>query len=196
MYNPAHFRETRPERLHEFLRSHPLALLVTTDLQASHIPVLLDEEAGTLRGHLARANAHWKSLHGADVLAVFSGPSQYISPSWYPSKAEHGKVVPTWNYVTVHVRGRCTVHEDPEWLRPMLHQLTDRNEASVGERWSVSDAPEDYIRGLLAAIVGIEIRIDSMEGKWKASQNRSAEDREGVAAGVRALAYKSDVSTS
>jgi transcriptional regulator len=184
MYNASHFRESNPELLYGFIRDNPLALLVTPDLQATHLPVLLDEARGCLRAHMARANPHWKALNGASVLAVFGGPSHYISPSWYPTKREHGKVVPTWNYVTVHVRGLGTVHENADWLLPHLNELTDQNEGRISSEWKVADAPEDFIHAQAKAIVGLEIKIEEIDGKWKVSQNRPAEDQQGVIAAL------------
>lgn len=169
------------------IRRYPLATLVTggdAGLEANHLPMLFDPEPapfGTLRGHLARGNAQWKSPR-LDALAIFQGPQAYVSPSFYPSKAEHGKVVPTWNYAVVHAHGTLRVHDDPEWLRALVSTLTDVEEARFAEPWQVTDAPEDYIEGLLKAIVGIELPIARLEGKWKASQNRDEADRAGVAA--------------
>jgi transcriptional regulator len=187
MYTPSLFAETRPEILAAFVGENPLALIVTADLQASHLPVFFDEASMCLRAHLARANAHWKSLDGADVLAVFSGPSHYISPSWYASKQKDGKVVPTWNYAVVHVRGRASIHQDPAWFDSHLQELTGRNEPTVGSDWKVADAPADYVEGLKKMIVGVEIEIQSIEGKWKVSQNRPNEDRTGVIDALTAL---------
>jgi len=193
MYVPAFFREDRLEVLAGFMRDHPLAALITvgeSGLEANHVPLLYDPEPppfGTLRGHLARANLQWlhaRPEHGA--LAVFQGPQAYVSPSWYPSKAEHGRVVPTWNYAVVHARGELAVHEDREWLRGLVTRLTETHEAGFAHPWRVADAPTDYIDGLLNAIVGIELRIHKLEGKWKASQNRGEADRAGVALALAA----------
>ena len=141
--------------------------------------MLLGENA--LMGHLARANPHWKEyVAGTEALAIFSGPQHYISPGWYPSKAEHGKVVPTWNYVVVHVRGTLTFHEDAPWLKQNITALTDQQENAREDPWKVSDAPADFIDGLVKSIIGVQMTITSIEGKWKVSQNRSQEDREGV----------------
>lgn len=190
MYIPAHFREERPEALGELIRAYPLATLVTTGpdgIIANHVPLLLED--GRLLGHLARANPQWRDSNG-DVLAIFTGPDHYISPNWYPSKAEQGRVVPTWNYVAVHAYGKLLIHDDPAWLRALVTRLTDTHEAQLVRQWSVSDAPADYIDGLLKAIVGIEIRIERLEGKWKLSQNRPAEDRAGAAARLSELMAK------
>lgn len=192
MYEVAAFRETGIEVMHALIRAHPLATLVTASggvLEANHLPLLIDPEPapkGSLRGHVARANPLWRRLPEGDVLAVFQGPQGYVTPSWYPSKREHGQVVPTWNYAAVHVRGPLLVHDDPEWLRGLVSRLTDSQEAGRPQPWGVGDAPADYIERMLGAIVGIEIPVHSIEGKWKVSQNRQAADRAGVAAGLRA----------
>lgn len=192
MYLPASFRESRTERLHDLIRTHPLGLLVThgdRGLEASPIPFLLyaDEgEHGVLRAHMARANPHWQSLAGqAECLIVFQGPEGYVTPSWYPSKAETQKAVPTWNYATVQVWGRPSVTEDAAWLRRQLDDLTAFHESPRPRPWSVSDAPEDYVARQMKAIIGIEIPIRRIEGKWKMSQNKDAADRAGVIAGMR-----------
>lgn len=194
MYAPRHFEETRREVLHELVRSHPFGLLVTQDahgeLAANALPFLLEHDAAgraVLRGHVARANPLWQAAR-RDVasLVVFQGPQAYVSPGWYATKAEHGKVVPTWNYVMVQARGRLQVHEDAPWLLSLVTRLTQRHESTLPQPWAVADAPADFVDGLLRAIVGIEIPVDALVGKWKVSQNRSSADREGVAAGLRA----------
>lgn len=192
MYQPQHFREDRLAVQHALIREHALGLLITAGpggLQANHIPFLIDataSERGTLRAHLARANPQWRELSAVDeCLAVFQGPQTYISPSLYPTKHEHGKVVPTWNYITVHAWGRPQVIDDPVWLRRQVDDLTAHNESSRTAPWYVSDAPAEYIAAQLKGIVGIEIPIARIEGKWKVSQNRPAVDRAGVAAGLR-----------
>jgi transcriptional regulator len=191
MYVPSHFAETDPAVLHAFLREHPLALLVTPDLETTHVPVLFDPAAGphgTLRCHVARANAHSRILAaGAEVLAVFTGPEHYISPSWYPSKQEHRKVVPTWNYIAVHARGTATSFEDPPALLAHLRELVDTHEAAFEQPWSVDDAPADFVENLTRSIIGIEIRLTSLQGKWKMSQNRPLPDRTATAGGLEAL---------
>jgi transcriptional regulator len=182
MYVPAHFREDRVEVLHDAMRRIGLATLVTKNadgVEANHLPLLLED--GMLRGHFARANPVWKSLHhDAEALAIFLGPHAYVSPSWYPSKAQTGQAVPTWNYITVHARGRLTLKDDPAWLRAHVGALSATHEAASIAPWSVADAPVDYIDGLLRAIVGFEISLTRLEGKWKLSQNRSAADIEAV----------------
>ena len=193
MYVPAHFAETRTSVLHELIRAHPLATLVTWDggaLTANHIPmeVVAGGELGVLRGHVARGNPVWKAHRPeVDAMAVFQGPDDYITPSYYATKRETGKVVPTWNYAVVHVHGPLRIIEDAAWLRALVEQLTDRHEADLpagDARWKVSDAPEDFITGLLKAIVGVELPIARIEGKWKVSQNRPEADRAGVADGL------------
>lgn len=191
MYNPAPFAEDRTSILHAFIRQHPLAALITSGPdgpEATHVPVMLHVEEGVLRCHLARANPQWKAIQSsAPVLAVFQGPEHYISPSWYPSKAEHGKVVPTWNYVAVHVRGRGRIFEDRDDLLKHLQALTGQNESTFDTPWSIDDAPANYIEGLSHAIIGVEISIEAIEGKWKVSQNRPRRDREGIVEGLTAL---------
>ena len=191
MYNPVHFVETRVDVLHNFIRAHPLGSLVTNGPdgpEATHLPFFLDAEAGLLRCHMARANPHWRRLEsGGRVLVIFAGPGHYITPGWYPSTREHGKVVPTWNYVAVHATGGACLFDDTASLLRHVTELTDLHEAGFPEPWSVTGAPADYIEGLTKAIVGVEITVDRMEGKWKASQNRSAADRRGAIEGLDAL---------
>jgi transcriptional regulator len=192
MYLPAHFAETDRNVLHALMRSHRLATIVRitpAGLDADHIPLLLDSDAGMhgkLFGHVARANPLWQDADGQNVLVIFQGPEAYITPSWYASKAEHGKVVPTWNYAVVHATGTLTAHDDADWLHAHVTQSTDTSEARLAKPWKVSDAPDDYIRATARAIVGIEIAIQSVVGKWKVSQNRSANDRAGVISGLAA----------
>ena len=192
MYQPPHFREDRLAVQHALIREQSLGLLITAGpggLQANHVPFLIDagrSEHGTLRAHLARANPQLLELAAvSECLVVFQGPQQYISPSLYPTKREHGKVVPTWNYITVHAWGRPQVIEDAAWLRRQVDDLTAHKEGVRPEPWSVSDAPEPYVIAQLKGIVGIEIPIARIEGKWKVSQNRPAVDRTGVVAGLR-----------
>ena len=191
MYTPSAFAESRPEVLCALLRQHPLASLVShgpEGLEAAHLPLLYFPEQGVLRGHMARANRQWEAMTASgEVLAIFNGPQHYISPNWYPSKQEHGQVVPTWNYVAIHVHGVATVTHDQAWLIENVRALTDAQEAAQQHPWKVDDAPADYIEGLARAIVGIEVKITRLEGKWKVSQNRSVEDRAGVSAGLAQL---------
>lgn len=194
MYVPPHFEETRLEVLHDLVRSHPLATVVTLaqeSLNANHIPMELDTEPpplGILRGHVSRANPMWKDF-SSDVraLVIFQGPESYITPSWYQTKQESGKVVPTWNYAVVHAYGQLRIIEDPVWLRALVERLTNRHEAPRAEPWEVADAPEDYLRGQLNGIVGLEIPIERLIGKWKVSQNRPDTDRKGVIQGLQEL---------
>ena len=205
MYLPAHFEEKRPEVLHALLRAHPLGLLITTDaagtLSANSVPFMLEADPtggpGILRAHVARANPLWVEARGdAESLVVFQGPQAYVSPGFYPSKAEHGKVVPTWNYVMAQGRGRLRAVEDAPWLHALVTRLTARHEAMRAPPWAVSDAPDDYIATMLRAIVGIEIVLTSLVGKWKVSQNRSAADREGVARGLADAGIRFEASSA
>lgn len=193
MYVPKHFEENRTEALHERIRAFPLGAMVTlgpAGLLVNHIPFLVDSTAGplgTLRGHVARANPVWKQFSSdVESVAIFRGPETYISPSWYPSKHEGGKVVPTWNYLVVHVYGIPRVIEDPAWLHRHVSELSHANESGRTEPWRVTDAPEDYIQRMLGAIVGLEFPVTRMLGKSKLSQNRSEEDRRGVISGLEA----------
>lgn len=193
MYNPASFRHTDHEALAAFIHAHPLGLLVSggdAGLQASSVPFLLyagEGEHGVLRTHLARANAQWQALEsGAECLVIFHGAQGYVTPSWYPAKAEHHRVVPTWNYAMVQCRGTPRVVHDPAWLHRQVADITDAHERGrqALAPWAVSDAPVDYVDTQVRAIVGIEIPVRWIEGKFKLSQNRSAEDRSGVRAGM------------
>jgi transcriptional regulator len=191
MYQPAPFVETNPDALHGLITAHPLGLLMTLQdgvISADPVPFLLDPQAGphgTLKAHVARANPLWKAHPaGADVTVIFQSVEHYVSPGWYPSKAETGKVVPTWNYALVEVRGPLIVHDDALWLRAQVGALTERHEGARSEPWRVEDAPPGYIDAMLRGIVGIEIPISSIVGKFKLSQNRSDTDRAGVVAGL------------
>lgn len=193
MYVPPHFSETRPELLHALIRDYPLATLITQSgngVVADHLPLQFVTAAGRglLRGHVARANPVWhdRANPDAEVLAVFTGPQAYITPSWYATKAETGRVVPTWNYTAVHVRGPMRAVHDAQWLRTLLESLTVQQEATVPSQWQVGDAPTDYVERMLEAIVGIEIEISTLSGKWKVSQNQPAANRAGVIAGLEA----------
>jgi transcriptional regulator len=192
-YLPKHFEETDPATLHALVRAHPLATWVVPqtdgELLVNHIPFLLDADRGphgTLVGHVARANPVWRAITAAASVAVFQGPEAYVSPSWYPSKPVHGKVVPTWNYAVVHAHGTARVFDDRAQLLALVTRLTTLHEAPLAQPWQVADAPEAYIDTMLGAIVGIEIPVQRWVGKWKISQNRSADDRLGVAAGLQA----------
>lgn len=200
MYLPPHFSQTDLELLQALIAEHPLGTLVTLGaggLDANHIPFLLDArsgEHGTLIGHVARANALWHDHDPAvEALVVFRGPGAYVSPNWYPTKQETHRVVPTWNYAVVHAHGPLIVHADATWLRGVVGKLTKTMEAGQAAPWKMADAPRDYIDEMLAQIVGIEIPIRRLVGKWKASQNRPDSDRAGAIAGLRATADPEDI---
>jgi transcriptional regulator len=191
MYIPPSNAEHRPEVMHDFIEAYPLAVLVTvsTDgLFATHLPLVLDRSRGphgTLEGHVARANPHHRqTLTTPEALVIFSAPNAYVSPTWYPAKTEHGKVVPTWNYVAVHAYGPVRFRDDPEFLRRHLDALTARHEGGREAPWAVSDAPAEYVAQQMRAIIGFELPIARLEGKWKMSQNRSAADIDGVVRGL------------
>jgi transcriptional regulator len=200
MYIPKANEETRTSVLYELIRSQPFASLVTfgkSGLFASHVPMILetpetaeDQAAplGVLKCHVSRANAQWKDfVPDVEALAIFSGAQHYISPSWYEEKQATGRVVPTWNYVVVHAYGSLKAMDDAEWLRAHVESLTTIHEAASPEPWAVSDAPPDYIASIIKGIVGLEMRITRLEGKWKLSQNRSEGERRGVVRGLDAL---------
>ncbi len=189
MYVPAANALTDPAELEGVMRSLRFGCLVThgsEGLFASHLPFIRDGERGILAGHLARANPHRERAGDTDALAIFRGVDAYVSPSFYPSKAKHGRVVPTWNYEVVHVHGRLTWRDDDAWLAAHLAALTDRFEAGRETPWAVTDAPEDYLRRLRGAIVGLELTIERVEAKRKLSQNRDEADQLGVIAGLSA----------
>ena len=192
MYLPAHFAQHDPTALHGLMREHPLAALVTLSdagLTADHVPLEFNAAAGaqgTLYGHVARSNPLWRLAAGTPVLAIFSGPQAYVSPSWYPSKARHHKVVPTWNYTVVHAHGVLRAVEDAPWLHALVSRLTAHQEADRIAPWAVTDAPADFVQQMLQSIVGIEIELSALVGKWKVTQNRDMADRLGVAAGLEA----------
>jgi len=192
VYLPEHFEERDVGVLHALMRAHPLGTWVTLaggELLANHLPFLIDAERGeygTLVGHVARANpVLQRCSRELASLVVFQGPQAYVSPSWYPSKQAHGKVVPTWNYAVVHASGVPHAIEDRDWLHALVSRLTDEHESGRAIPWQVSDAPADFIERTLASIVGIEIPIATLRGKWKMSQNRPPADRAGTAAGLR-----------
>lgn len=196
MYIPKQFEQLRIEALHGLIEAHPFATLVAqggSELIVNHLPMLFDaagEEFGVLRCHVARANPLWQHLSGsAPAVAIFQGPQSYVSPSWYPGKREHGKVVPTWNYAVVHAFGTPRVIDDKDWLLQHVTAMTAKQESGAAQPWKVSDAPADFIDGMLKAIVGIEMPIAKLTGKWKLSQNRLQADRLGV---VAALESRSD----
>lgn len=201
MYVPRTNAEDRPEVLAAFMRAHPFATLVSVgpsgELWATHLPVVYDPARGprgTIEGHVARANPHHRLVRAAaeqeaaprESLVIFTGPDAYVTPSWYPSKAVDGRVVPTWNYIAVHAYGSLMLREDPDWLLAHVTRLTTRSEAGRPGRWEVSDAPEEYVARELRAIVGFELQVTRIEGRWKMSQNRSSEDIDGVVQGLGA----------
>lgn len=194
MHVPEHFKVDDKDKLHQYIRDYGFGLLVVANddgIEANHIPFYLiaeqDGSLGVLQCHLARNNPVWRRLQGGTpVLAVFKGPDAYISPSWYATKPETGQVVPTWNYLAVHVQGNARIIEDPAWLKQHLHHLIDQHEFGRNEPWSMDDAPADYTERLMQGIVGVEIKIASLTGKLKASQNQPERNRVGVKAGLEA----------
>lgn len=192
MYIPKHFEQADPQALQDLIRSAPLASLVTLGTQglnANPIPLYFQANngLGLLQGHVARANPLWRELDTQfEALAIFHGSNAYISPNWYPSKAEHHKEVPTWSYIVLNVYGHLRVQDDPVWLRGFLEKLTAQQEASFAQAWQLADAPEDYLQKMLKAIVGIELEITRWEGKWKLSQNKANPEYQGVIEGLAA----------
>jgi transcriptional regulator len=190
MYQPDHFRVEDTVQMHALMRARPLAALISAGaagLYGTHLPTVFKEEGphGVIECHLARANPHWKDLaEGNEALLIFQGPEAYITPNWYLSKAEHGKVVPTWNYAVVHAYGRPEKIEDKAWLRSHVSDLTAQQEKREATPWALSDAPESYIEAMLRGIVGFRIAVARLEGKWKMSQNREMRDRQGVVNGL------------
>lgn len=194
MYLPSHFKEERVDVVHSLMREHPLGALVTLGadgLNANHIPFMIDPEPppfGTLRAHVARANPAWRDFsRDVEALVIFQGPQAYVTPSWYATKRQTGKVVPTYNYLVVHAYGPLRAIEDPAWLRGFVERLANRFEAGRAQPWKITDAPADFIEKQLQAIVGIEIPVTRLRGKWKVSQNRPAADREGVIRGLQEM---------
>ncbi len=193
MYVPTHFEVTDVEVIHSLIRDYPLATLITftnDQLNANHIPLHLSISSGPygiLQGHVARSNPLLGDIvNPVESLAIFNGPNAYISPSWYATKKESGKVVPTWNYVAVHAYGNLSIIDDPEWIRVQLEKLTDQNEAHLPEPWAVNDAPKEFTDKLLESIVGIEMKVTKLLGKWKVSQNQPLQNQEGVIKGLNA----------
>ncbi|WP_406049716.1 FMN-binding negative transcriptional regulator [Kribbella sp. NBC_00889] len=188
MYVPAHFAAD-DEAVHELLARHRAADLVTMTpdgLVATMLPFIYDRSRNVLLGHFARNNEHWQQPVLGDALVIVRGPDAYVSPAWYASKREHGRVVPTWNYITAHVHGTMTVYDDPAWVENVVRRLSDLHEAGRAEPWSVDDAPEKFVSGQLRAIVGVEIAIKRIEAKFKLSQNRPEADVDGVITGLTA----------
>ena len=198
MYTPADFREDDLAAQHQTIRATRLCNLVSQTAEgliATPLPLLFDPTEGTfgtLYGHFARANPHWKHAAEGEALAIFMGPDAYVSPAWYTTKAETGKVVPTWNYVAVHAYGQVEVFDDTDRLLDIVSRLSDLHEAPRPTPWAVADAPADYIAGMLKGIVGLRLQITRLEGKRKLSQNRNAADRAGVATGLAASADPAD----
>jgi transcriptional regulator len=199
IYLPEHFEESRPEAMRQLIADFPLATLVTLGpdgMAANHIPLILDDsrgEHGVLIGHVARNNELWRDgQHRGEALAVFQGPDAYVSPNWYALKQETHEVVPTYNYAVVHAYGPLVVHDDPKWVRGAVGRLTKKMESSLPVPWKMADAPRDYLDGMLANIVGIEIPVSRMVGKWKVSQNRNEADRESAIAGLRSTGHPSN----
>ncbi len=194
MYIPRHNEENRLSVMRALMVSQPLATLVTagaSGLFASHVPMLLEDdgsEFGVLKCHISRANTQWRNYAPTvDALAIFTGHQHYITPTWYPGTKEHGEEVPTWNYVVVHAYGPLKVIQDHQWLLTNVEKLTNIHEAGSPVPWKVSDAPEDLIRSQLKGIVGLEVPIRRLEGKWKVSQNRTERERNGVIEGLEKL---------
>lgn len=192
MYVPKHFEEPRVEVLHALIRACPLGALVVPSadgLVANHVPFEIAPDPapfGTLRAHIARANPLWREAPpGVEALVIFQGPDAYVSPAWYPTKAETARVVPTWNYAVAHAYGPVRFIDDRAWLRAFVEGLTDRHEAGRPDPWKVTDAPADFVDTMLGAIVGLEIPVARLVGKWKVSQNRPPHDREGVVEALR-----------
>jgi transcriptional regulator len=202
MYVPRHFNEARRDVLLDFVRKQPFGLLIASGesgLEVASIPFLVESKSHEMllfQAHVARANPIWRGANASEVVVVFQGPHAYVSPNWYPSKAESGEVVPTWNYVMVEARGTLTVRDDVAWLREHVTRLTETHERDQPRPWAVDDAPREFTDKLLKGVVGLELSVSSLVGKWKLSQNRSEPDRAGVArslaqrdeAGARAVA--------
>lgn len=192
MFIPTKFEQQDPEALNDLIRKHPLATLVmnsSSGLNANHIPLQLTQNSSgkvVLQGHIAKANPLWKDSSSTEALAIFQGADSYISPNWYPSKQENGKVVPTWNYMAVHASGQIRFIHDPDWIRAFLERLTTEHESNQETPWAMSDAPEEFTQKMLSAIVGFEITVQNIIGKWKMSQNQTEENRTGVVNGLSA----------
>jgi transcriptional regulator len=199
MYLPDHFRVEDIPEMHALMRARPFAALISAGpegLYASHLPTVLKDgdTHGVIECHLSRANPHWKTLaEGNEAMMIFQGAEGYITPNWYPSKAQHGKAVPTWNYAVVHAYGRPAVMQEKDWLLRHVGELTTQQERSEAKPWAVSDAPDSYIEVMLRGIVGFRFAITRLEGKWKMSQNREMPDRLGVVDGLRARAAGDDI---
>jgi transcriptional regulator len=189
MYLPKHFRAevAETQELLDGIRVADLVSVTTQGLFATFLPLIYDRSQageGALLGHVARKNDHWRLDCVGEALVIAHGPDAYITPAWYAAKQEHGRVVPTWNYLTAHIYGELVIHDDPAWLEQLVRRLTDRHEAERAEPWSVDDAPREYTESQLLAIVGVELRITRVEAKAKLGQNRSAQDIDGVTSGL------------
>jgi transcriptional regulator len=196
MYVPTHFAPD-DEAVHELLAHNGAADIVTAGpdgLEATMLPFVYDRERGALLGHFARNNDHWRHIDGREALVIVRGPDAYITPTWYAAKAEHGRVVPTWNYEVAHVHGTVTIHDDTAWLADLVRRLTDHHERQRPAPWSVDDAPQKYFEGQLRAIVGVEVTIGRIEAKFKLSQNRPDADIDGVVAGLRSVGDEASAS--
>jgi len=199
MYLPDQFRVEDVPQMHALMRARPFAALVSAGsagLYASHLPTVLQDDGpyGVIECHLARANPHFRDLaEGNEALMIFQGPDGYITPNWYPSKAEDGKVVPTWNYAVVHATGRPEVVNEKAWLLRHVSELTDQQERTEARPWALSDAPDRYVDVMLRGIVGFRFAITRLEGKWKMSQNRELKDQEGVVRGLQGRATADDI---
>jgi transcriptional regulator len=204
MYTPAHFKIEDAAEVHALMRAHPFAILVTQGadgLTATHLPTVLKVDDASPQGriefHLARPNPQWKTFAaGTEALMIFHGVEAYIRPGWYPSKAEHGKAVPTWNYAAVHAYGPLRVMNDKAWLLAHVGELSDQQEAAYAAPWSVADAPQSYLEVMARGIVGLTLEIARLEGKMKMSQNRDARDRNGVVEGLGDRAGSGDAETA
>jgi transcriptional regulator len=189
VYNPKHFANNDRQTIIDTIRELGAAELITFGsggIEASFLPLQLNDDATVLRGHFARANQQWKRVDTSiEALACWRGPDTYISPSLYPTKQEHGKVVPTWNFITIQVRGTVIIHDDRQWVELLVRSLTAQHEATSAVPWSIDDAPRDYIDSMLAAIVGVELQITSIEAKWKLSQNKTPLEITGVIGGLQ-----------
>ena len=190
MFQPPVFREDRKDVMRDLIEAHPFATIVasaTGGLTADHVPLVLkrDRDQAVLQGHIAVGNPLFRETDAAfEVLTIFQGPQTYVTPSWYASKQEHGKVVPTWNYVVVHVRGELRFTREPAWLLQHLDDLTNQHESHRAEPWAVADAPADFVEKMLNGLVGFEIAIREMQGTWKVSQNKALKDWTGVKDGL------------
>ncbi|MGL5291227.1 MAG: FMN-binding negative transcriptional regulator [Plesiomonas sp.] len=193
MYIPEKFKQENIEDILKLIRAHPFATVITSSqlgAEADHLPLFLIERDGKLylQGHIAKANSLWQTTPPlSDVLVIFNGPNSYISPNYYPTKKENGKAVPTWNYAVVHAKGKLEFIHEPEWITKVLEQLTLEHEREQAVPWLMADAPKSYIQAMLSAVVGIEIAIDSLTGKWKLSQNQPELNQQGVIDTARSL---------